>query len=75
MNLRNIGSHQNVLELNDGTIVLFSYNTPVAAFIPGRGYVKTHTHYSKTTSKHINAWCGRYAGEVDQTELDNLVNG
>jgi hypothetical protein len=30
--------------------VLFSYETPVAAFVPGKGYLRTNVNYSKTTS-------------------------
>ena len=36
--------------------VLFSYRTPVAAYVFGRGYVKTEKWWSVTTSRHINKW-------------------
>lgn len=56
--------------------VLFSYNTPVAAFVNGRGYIKTSTKYSVTTSRHIRRWLGLMdAEEVDQSEIDALVKG
>jgi len=38
--------------------VLFSYETPVAAFVPGRGYLRTDRHFSVTTSRHINKFIG-----------------
>lgn len=50
------GKNAHFLNLQDGTIVLFSYETPVAAFIPGVGYFRTSEHFSRTTSSHINAW-------------------
>ena len=61
------------LYLNNGTIVLFSYETPVIAF-NSNGFdcvlengktrqfklIKTNKKYSKTTSKHINQYCVNY---------------
>lgn len=63
------------LELADGTVVLFSYATPVAACLGnGSGFIRTSQHYSVTTSKHINRWCPKSARKVDQSELDKLVS-
>jgi|TARA_B000000565_G_scaffold202673_1_gene156243 hypothetical protein len=56
----------------DNARVLFSYRTPVAAYIFGEGFVKTSTWYSTTTSRHINKWGARDAKEVDQKILDAL---
>lgn len=67
------GPNQTILRTGDGMEVLFSYSTPVAAFIPGRGYVRTRRQWSKTTSKHINAWARSDAEIVDQDFLDNLI--
>ena len=55
MKLYNLGSNK-VEITTDNKRVLFSYNTPVAAWISGRGYVKTEYKWSVTTSKHINMW-------------------
>ena len=58
--------------------ILVSYNTPVAAFILGRGYVRTSQYYSVTTSKHINQWL-KSKNAIDkceivpQAELDGLL--
>lgn len=76
MRLNPSGSNQTVVSTDNGAEVLFSYRTPVAAFIPGRGYVRTKTRYSVTTSKHINQWLGGNANratEVEQSELDSLL--
>ena len=75
MRLDNIGSNQTVISYKDGLSVLFSYKTPVAAFVPGRGYVKSSSHYSKTTSRHVNSWIGsKELGEVvTQNELDEII--
>jgi hypothetical protein len=74
MKLIPLGSNQNLVRLNSGVEVLFSYRTPVAAFVPGTGYVRTNHNWSRTTSKHINRWLGKYpCGAVDQSFLDNLV--
>ena len=56
MQLTPIGANQTELSLNDGTQVLFSYRTPVAARLPDYEYVRTTTKWSTTTSRHINKW-------------------
>ena len=77
MNLKDLGSHQTEIEKSNGVTVFFSYNTPVAAHIPGKGFVKTSEFYSKTTSKHINQWLkangSGNAETVDQDFINNLV--
>lgn len=57
MNLKRInkGSSQ-LLTKEDGTTILISYSTAVAAFLPGVGFFKTDKHHSTTTSKHVNQW-------------------
>lgn len=89
MKLKQVGSNQTELELNDGTLVFFSYETPVAARL-SRGYapafggesVKTSKKWSRTTSKHINQWLNRLdsrgigdgsALPCDQSLLDELI--
>jgi len=85
MKLIPIGPNQTELHLNNGTIVLFSYKTPVAANLvmpvssawpDSREYffIKTKEHYSKTTSKHVNQWLeNKKVLTVEQSVLDNLV--
>lgn len=73
MKLRNMGSNRTILSTGEKEI-FFSYNTPVAAFIPGRGYVRTNKKFSVTTSKHINQYLsGRQAETVDQSFLETLA--
>ncbi len=73
MNVRPIGANKTELHLNNGTVVLFSYRTPVAAHVPGRGWLRTSTRYSVTTSKHIGQWVEGKAVEVPQSEIDALT--
>ena len=81
MKLIPLASNQTQLELNDGTVILFSYKTPVAAFVPGQGYLRTNHKWSSTTTKHINKWlrgASRLRGaigvfNVDQSVIDNLA--
>ena len=76
MQLTPIGANQTELSLNDGTQVLFSYRTPVAARLPDYEYVRTTTKWSTTTSRHINKWLdGVNANQVSQSFFDNLVGG
>ena len=79
MKINHIGSNMTEIETETAR-VLFSYSTPVAAYlyITGEnrpvGYVKTSKHWSVTTSKHINKWLnGANAQTVDQEFLANLV--
>ena len=67
------GSNMIELHLDNKTIVLFSYKTPVAALIPLRGYVRTEEFYSVTTSRHINKWVAANATKVPQAEIDALL--
>ena len=72
MQLTPLGSNQTQVEFDCGTQVFFSYKTPVAAFIPGMGYVKTSTKWSVTTTKHINIWLdGVTAKKVSQEFLND----
>ena len=75
MILRQIGSNQTELSLNNGNSIFFSYETPVAGYSDDIGFFRTATYYSKTTSRHINA----YLGETEFTEvpdqfITDLVN-
>ena len=84
MQLTPIASNMTEVETSKAR-VLFSYRTPVAAYVFGRGYVKTEKWYSVTTTRHINKWMdmdmpvtGTVAvtpEKVEQTYLDNLVQG
>jgi hypothetical protein len=74
MKLIPLGANKTELHTNAGAVILFSYQTPVAAQLPQGGFVRTSTRYSVTTSKHINEWLeGRKAAEVPQADLDTLV--
>jgi hypothetical protein len=55
--------------------ILVSYSTPVCAYVFGRGWIKTDKFYSKTTSKHINAFGGANAETVPQSEINALLPG
>ena len=77
MNLTPIAANQTEIE-TDNARVFFSYKTPVAAYIFGRGFVRTKKFWSVTTSRHINKWIGVDAKtdtteQVDQALLDNLA--
>ena len=57
----------------NGAHVLFSYATPVGAYIPGLGWLETERKYSRTTSKHVTQWLRRqgypYTQKATETEL------
>ena len=63
-----------VIDIGESQI-LYSYSTPVAAFVPGRGYLKTDRFYSVTTSRHVNKWIDGRSTTVPQSEIDAIANG
>ena len=76
MRINHVGNNQTEIERKGGGIVLFSYNTPVAAFVPGKGGLCSTRFYSRTTSRHINAaivrWnCSRT--DVSQSVIDKIA--
>ncbi len=76
MKLTPIAANQNEVELNNGTQIFFSYKTPVAAYLPEKGYVRTDKFWSVTTSRHINKWLQGVTNvtEIEQSVLDNVAN-
>ena len=79
MKVSAIGSNKTQVSLADGTEVLFSYSTPVAALVPGKGWMRTEHKWSNTTTRHINSWLAENAStyaevaSVPQWDLDQLV--
>jgi len=55
--LKKIKANMTELTLDNGTKVLFSYETPVAGW-DDDGAFRTMDHYSPTTSRHINQYLG-----------------
>lgn len=70
--LKQLGPNQTVLSIGP-VEVFFSYETPVAAFVPGEGYIRTETKWSVTTSRHINKWCPDFATVVPQERIDRIL--
>ena len=66
MQLRQLGSNQSKLTFADGREGFFSYETPVAAFNPSLGYVKTSKKWSRTTSRHLSNFSKCYVEEKSQ---------
>ncbi len=77
MKINHVGSNQTEIELYGGRVVLYSYSTAVAAFVPGRGGLVSSTKYSATTSRHVSKAIARWGCEktvVDQSEIDDIAN-
>ena len=71
MKLTPIAANQTVLSFTNGAEVFFSYKTPVAAYCPLRGYIRTAKYWSVTTSRHINKWL-KGINEVTEVSQDYL---
>lgn len=74
MKLNPISKNVNELIYEDGTVVLFSYRTPVAAMLPSGRYVKTADWYSSTTTRHINQWLVGVSADVEKVPQDFIDN-
>lgn len=61
----------------NGAEVLVSYATPVAAYIPGLGFIETTTSFSRTTSKQTGQWRQRMGypliARVEQREIEGWL--
>ena len=64
MKLKPIASNQTELTTTEGAVILFSYETPVAALLPSGQYARTSDWYSQTTSRHINKWLQGVTADV-----------
>ena len=74
MKLRQIAANQTEITTVRDDVVLYSYSTPVAAFVAGEGYVRTEEKYGQTTTRHINKWLnGVEAAFVPQDDINALV--
>ena len=78
MKLTPIASNMTVLELDNGTEILFSYSTPVAGNNNLSGFFVTEENYSRTTTKHINRYLSQYdlgkgAKKISQATIDRMV--
>jgi len=70
MKVNQIGHNQIEILKRNGRF-LVSYDTPVAGWVDGLGWIRTEEFHSKTTSKHINQWLGEIKAEcVSQKEID-----
>ena len=75
MLLKNKGSNQSELVLENGSHIFFSYETPVAVSTVD-GLFVTDQHYSSTTTKHINKWCeGITRTTVPQANILSIALG
>ena len=60
------------VEERDGKILLVSYKTIVAVFIPGKGWIAEDCFYSMTTSRHVNKFAPG-ATRVSREEFVKLL--
>ena len=85
MLLKNQGPNQSELILENGSHILFSYETPVAVSTVD-GLFVTDQWYSSTTTKHINKWCEGITRTtvpqanilsiaLQQDDIKNLIGG
>lgn len=76
--LKVLGANQTEVRIGE-KVLFFSYNTLVAVR-PGfgicyRAMPSTVEKWSKTTAKHVNAWCNDRAIEIPYSQLVEFANG
>ena len=71
MKLNNIKTNVTEVITNDGTVIMFSYQTPVAGY-DEEGAFRTDRKYSVTTSRQINQYLG--GKEVGRTVPQDYIN-
>lgn len=72
MYLKQLGPNKTEIGAGDAR-VLFSYQTPVAALIHGKGWFRTEKKWSRTTSRHINQWIRGLVTARPQEWFNNLL--
>ena len=75
MKLNRIGNNETVVSFDNGTEVLFSYETPVAGkrIVDGVLQVfKTNHKWSNTTTKHINKYLKTFHSEPVELPQDEI---
>ena len=68
-----MSENTSTVKLSDGREVLLSFGVPVAAFVPGRGYLRSTEYHSVTTSKHANAYAGKESPKVEPADFATLI--
>jgi len=68
MDIRTLSNNLTVCAFADGSEIAYSYQTPVAGFIPGLGYFRTRERFSNTTSRHCTKYLGATCGKVTTLE-------
>lgn len=68
MKISKIGPNITEVCLVTGHRILVSYETPVAAFVPSKGYIKSDRFFSRTTGRHIVQWVKDGAGQYQHAE-------
>jgi hypothetical protein len=64
-------SHE--VSLSDGTLVLYSYTTPVAIAKPCGRKVRTNTRFSLTTERHISNFGAANWDRVPQIVIESMA--
>ena len=73
-----MSKHIKEIAFADGRTIFQSYGVTVAAYLPGRGYVRTEKVFNVTTQNHINRFLGvtrpdRVTPRLKQAELIELT--
>ena len=72
--IKSLGANMTELHMDNGNVILFNYNTPVAAQTVN-GWVQTQRLYSPDTTRRIDKWlAGKKAPIVSQAAINALLS-
>lgn len=75
MQLHKLSAHETELHLNNGSVIFFSYNTPVAA-MTSTGYLRSGAFHGGEAAYDTDRWlAGVSPLTVPQSVLDSMVEG
>ncbi len=73
MELETVAQNAFVVALKNGVRLLYSYGSPAAVYVPGRGFLKTNWYISRTTAAHVSAFIADDAKGAQYAPHDEIV--
>lgn len=75
MEMQQVDANMAVIMFKDGTRIMFSYDVPIAAYVPGRGYIRSSRYFSRSSNQHVLQFLnGNMGTPVDHSEILELAH-
>ena len=73
MELQPLAKNAFVVVLHSGVRLLYSYGSPAAAYVPGRGFVRSDWYISRTSNAHVSTFTADKARTVPHDEIVKIA--